>query len=113
MLDKLSSASLALCVLFLLLTILRASSADTNLWLTWSVYGILASLFGLLTVYLRHRIAAEDAKRKEQEDHEADRQAFLADADRRYTLSILNAEPTGKPGRYLCEVQIEEDKADH
>ena len=109
MLDKLSSATLALTGLFMLLTILRASSGDTSIWLSWAVYGALAAVFGLLTVLLRHRIAKDEERRGTQAETEKRQQAYLDDADRRYTMSILTAEPTGQPGRYLCEVEIEED----
>ena len=110
MLDKLSSATLALTGLFLLLTVLRGSSGDASAWLSWTVYGSLTGIFGLLTVFLRHRIAKNEELRETQAQNEERRQAYLNDADRRYTMSILNAEPTGKPGRYFCEVEIEEDQ---
>lgn len=109
MLDKLSSATLALTALFMLLTVLRASSGDTSIWLSWAVYGALAAVFGFLTLFLRQRIAKDEERRGTQAQMEKRQQEYLEDADRRYTMSILTAEPTGQPGRYLCEVEIEED----
>lgn len=109
MLDKLSSVSLALCAMFLLLMVVRASSGDSSLWLTWTVYGLVAAVFGLLTVFLRKRIETEEARKESQSSAEQSQQDFLRDASLQYKMNILNAEPTGKPGRYICEIQVEED----
>ena len=111
--DKLSSASLALCALFLIMAVSRAGSGSDSLWLTWPVYGLIAAFFGLLTALLRwlvHREEEIDTILEErQAEHEAKLREMISDPDRSYRISIRNAEPTGEPGRYRCDIEITED----
>ena len=84
-----------------------------SLWLTWPVYGLIAAFFGLLTALLRWLVHREEEIDTILEERQAEREAklreMISDPDRSYRISIRNAEPTGEPGRYRCDIEITED----
>ena len=112
--DKLSSVCLACFALFLILTVARASAAGLLDWFAWPFFAVITAAFGLLTVILRQQVRQDAEREKQQAASDAARDQELSDLiarpDRRYRLEILDAKPTGEPGRFRCEIEIVEDQ---
>lgn len=108
--DKLSSVCLACFVLFLLLAFFRAGDRS-DLYMRWLVYAVVAAVFGVATVLLRRSIR-RDAEREKarvlaQEENEKIFRGLAE--DKNFTMKILSAEQTEKPGRFVCDVEIVEN----
>ena len=108
--DRLSSLTLVISVILIVGGLIEINNPEfePELWraIFWFCIGI---VFAVITWRLRVAVNRERAADTEVIRSQPAPQASLHDLDRRYTLRFLSMEPTGRPGRYLCEVEIEED----
>lgn len=106
--DRLSSVTLALCVLFFLLAVMRAGDADTTLMLRWPVYAAISGALALWTWRLRRQVR-EEAEREPEPEPKPSEELRQKLSERPMDVKFTKIEPAGD-GRFRCEIEFSDDQ---
>lgn len=106
--DRLSSVTLALCVLFFLLAVMRAGDSDFSLAIRWPVYAAVSAVLALWTWRLRRQVRESSEQSADPEPTPAEdlRQKL---SERPMDVKFTKIEPAGD-GRFRCEIEFSDDQ---